>query len=101
METLAFTELELAMKSVNESSGRVIDSVVPDPDQRDFSGIIEDLQMTVSNRINSNTDLSKIDETFGNNTVEVSNLLVNERNFDRQTQTLHSTQLEKLEFFHY
>ena len=63
MESLVIPGVEIAIKSVNASSGRDADSVVPDPDQRDFSGNIESLQMIASNRINSNTDLNKIDET--------------------------------------
>ena len=39
---------ELRMKSVNASSGLDADSVVPDADQRDFSGDIEGFQLTAS-----------------------------------------------------
>ena len=46
--------------------------------------------MTASNRINSHTDLNRIDETRGNNTVERSDLLVNERIIDRQPHTHHT-----------
>ena len=77
------------MKSVNASSGHEVGSVVLDPDQRDFSGNIEGLQMTTSSRTNSHTDLNRIDEIRGNITVEGGDLLVNERNIDRQTHTHH------------
>ena len=43
--------------------------------------------MTASSRINSHTDLNRIDETLGNITVEGGDLLVNERKIDRQTHT--------------
>ena len=46
--------------------------------------------MTASNRINLYTDLNKIDETLGNSVAEEGDLLVNERNIDRQTHTHHS-----------
>ena len=46
--------------------------------------------MTASSRINSHTDLNRIDETRGNITVEEGDLLVNEKNIDRQTHAHHS-----------
>ena len=45
--------------------------------------------MTASSRINSHTDLNRIDETRGNITVEEGDLLVNEKNIDRQTYSHH------------
>ena len=45
--------------------------------------------MTASSRINSHTDLNRIDETRGNTTVEESDFLVNEKNIDRQTHAHH------------
>ena len=75
----------LAMKSASASSGRNVEGNVLEPDERDFSGNIEGLQRIASHRLNSRTDLNRIDETRGNITVEESDLLVNERNIDRQT----------------
>ena len=46
--------------------------------------------MTASSKINSRTDSNRIDETRGNITVEEGDLLVNEKNLDRQTHTHHS-----------
>ena len=85
------TTVELRMKSVNASSGHEVGSVVLDPDQSDFSRNIEGLQMTASSRINSHTDLNKIDETRGNITVEGRNLFVNEKYIDRQAHTHHTS----------
>ena len=51
MENLVICRVELAMKSVDASSGRGMDSVVLDPDRRVFSGNIEGLQMTTLIRI--------------------------------------------------
>ena len=65
MESLMIPWMGLAIIVVNASSGQDADSVVSDPDQRDFSGKIEDLQMTASSKIISNTDLNKIDGTHG------------------------------------
>ena len=77
------------MKSANASSGRSVDVNVLKPVQRDFSGNMENLQMTASSRINSHTELNRIDETRGNITVEGGDLLVNETNIDRQTHAHH------------
>ena len=90
MENLVIPRVELAMKSTNASSGRSVDGNVLDPDQRDFSGNVEGLQMTASSRIHSHTDLNKIDETPGNITVEEGDLVVNEKNIDRQSHTHHT-----------
>ena len=89
IESLVIPRVELAMRSANASSGRSLDANVLEPDQGDFSGNIEGLQMTASSRINSRTDLNKIDETRGNSAVENGDLLVEERNIDRQTHTHH------------
>ena len=70
------------MKSVNASSGYGVGGVVLDPDQRDFLGEIEGLQMTAVSRKYSHTDLNRIDETRGNISVEGGCLLVNEKNID-------------------
>ena len=89
IENLVIPRIELAMKSVNASTERVEVSVVLNPDQRDFSGNIESLQLTASSRLNSHTNLNRFDETRGNITVESGDLLVNGRNIDRQTHTHH------------
>ena len=44
---------------------------------------------TASSRINSRTDLNRIEKTRVNITVEESDLLVNEKCIDRQTLTHH------------
>ena len=72
-------------------AARSVDGNVLEPDQRDFVGNIEGLQMTSSSRISSHTDLNRIDETRGNTTVEEGDLLVNEKNIDRQTCPHHNS----------
>ena len=91
IENLVLPRVELAMKSVNASSGHRVGGAVLDPDGVDFSGNIEGLQLTTSNRINSHTDWNRIDETRGNTIVEEGDLSVNWRNIDRQTHTHHSS----------
>ena len=81
IENLLIPTVELAMESVNASSGCGVDSIVLDPDQGDFSGNIEGPQMTASSRINSHAVIDRIDETRGNITIEGGDMTVNEKNF--------------------
>ena len=53
IEKLVIPRVELAMKSANASSGRIINGDVLEPDQKDFIGNIKGLQMTASSRINT------------------------------------------------
>ena len=89
-ENLLILRVELAMLSTKAHSKRSVDDNILEPDQRDFLGNIEGLRLTDSKRINSHTDLNRIDETLGNITVEEGDLLVNENNIDRQTHAHHN-----------
>ena len=89
IENIVIPRVDLVMKSANASSARSDDGNVLEPDQKDFLGSIEVLQMTASGRIHSRTDLNGIDETRCNITVEKGDLLVNKRNSNRQTHTHH------------
>ena len=82
---MAISRVELGIESVNTSFGGGVDSEVLDPDQR-FSRNIECFQMTASNRINSQTDLKRIDETRGSIAVVGGDLTVNERVLNGKTQ---------------
>ena len=84
--------VEFAMKPTNAPSERSVDGNVLEPDQRDFLGNIEGVQMNASSRIHSRTDLNKIDETRGNITVEEGDLVVSEKNIDQQSHTHHNIQ---------
>ena len=57
IESFVTPQVELAVKSVIESSGRNADSNVLNPGRREFSGIVEGLQMTTASRVNSHIDL--------------------------------------------
>ena len=46
IENLVIPRVELAVRSVNVSTGCGMDNAVLDPDQRDSSGTVESLQMT-------------------------------------------------------
>ena len=60
------------------------------PYQKDFLEILENLQLTASSRLNSNTDLNRIDETRGNFTVEVGEFSISEKDLDQQIHTHHN-----------
>ena len=89
-ENMVIAKVEQAMKTANASSGRVVESIVPDPDNRDFSGKFVYLWMTALKRINFNLDTKKIVKTRGIFTVEGGDLSVNKKNFQRQTQGHHN-----------
>ena len=99
-ENMVIPRVELAIKSDIVSSGRGIDSVVLDPDLRDFSGNIEGLQKST---INSKPVLKRIDKTSGNIAVEEGDLAVNGRNSVRETQVHHlvTGQNAQKEFFEF
>ena len=71
------------MKSANASSVRSVDGKVLEPEPRDYSGVVQVLQMTALSRIQSRTDLNRIDEIRGNITSEEGDLVVNGKNIDR------------------
>ena len=81
--------VELVVKLAKAYSGRSVDGNVLEPERRIFSGNVEGLQMTASSRVLSRTDLNEVDETRGNVNVEEGDLVVNEKNSDRQLQTHH------------
>ena len=73
------------MRSTNASSGRGSGTIVIDPDQNDFSGNAEVLQLAASIELNSNRHLNRIDETRSNNTVEACELSVRVKKFCQAT----------------
>ena len=70
-------------------SERSVGGNVLEPDQRDFLGIIEGLRMTASSGKISHTNMKRDDETRGNITVREGDLLLKEKNIDRQIQAHH------------
>ena len=89
IEILVVPRKELVMKSANAPPGRSVDGNVLERDQRDFLGNIKGPRMTASSRINWHSDIKIIDEIRGNITVEEGDLLVNEKNIDRQKYAHH------------
>ena len=75
------------MRSVDASSTRNPSSVVLDPEQMEFLGDTNDLQMTDLLRYNLITNLSRIYETRVNSTVEAGYLpLSRQRSAVRQSE---------------
>ena len=72
MHSLVILRVELVLKSINVSSERDPGSAVLNRDQRDFSENADGFLITASCRLDSNTDLNRIDETRGNITVEAN-----------------------------
>ena len=62
IENSVIPRVELTMKSTNAPSGRSGAGNILELEQRDFLGKIEGLRMATSSRINSQTDLNRIDE---------------------------------------
>ena len=82
MESLVIPMKELAIKSMNSSC-----FIWPRPECFPSEYI---RPWYASSQLDSNTDLKRIDETYGNITVEANYLSLSEKNFDRQTFTHHS-----------
>ena len=89
MDNLVLRRKELAMRSTDASLTRHPSSIVLNSDVRDFLGDKKWLQMTVSSSFNSNINLNRFDETLCNITVEVGDLPITDRNFDRETHPHH------------
>ena len=88
IENVVTASVELAVMSANAPSEPSNDGNVLEPNQGDFLGNTEGLRVTASSRINSRTDINRIDKTRGKISVEEGDLLVNEKNFDRRTYVL-------------
>ena len=78
-EDLVIPGVELATKSANAQSERVVEGNVLEPDRRDFLGNIEGLRMTSSSKTHSHMDVNRIDETRDN----ITEVLGNEKSIDQ------------------
>ena len=88
IENTVAPKVELAIRSINASSGRDATSVSANSERRERVGINASFEN--SSKINDTLDASNAnDETRYNNPDEVSELWVPERQFDRQAQTHH------------
>ena len=88
IENIVTPKIELAIRSINASSGRDATSVSANSERRERVGINASFENASKN--NDTLDVSNVnDETRHNNPDEVSELSVPETPFDRQTHTHH------------
>ena len=89
IENIVAPKIELAIRSINASSGRGATSVTANSERRERVGINASFEN--ASKINDTLDASNAnDETRYSNPDEVSELSVPETHFDRQAQTHHS-----------
>ena len=89
IENRVAPKIELAIRSINASSGRDATSVSANSERRERVGINASFENASKN--NDTLDVSNVnDETRQNNPDEVSELSAPETHFDRQPQTHHS-----------
>ena len=88
IENKVTPKIELAIRSINASSGRDATSVSANSERRERVGIIASFENASKN--NDTLDVSNVnDDTGHNNPDEVSELSVPETHFDRQAHTHH------------
>ena len=88
IENIVAPKIELAIRSINASSGRDATSVSANSDRRERVGINASFENASKN--NDTIDASNVnDETRHDNPDEVSELSVPETHFDRQAHTHH------------
>ena len=88
IENIVTPKIELAIRSINASSGRDATSLSANSERRECVGINASFENASKN--NDTLDVSNVnDETRHNNPDEVSELSVPETHFDRQAHTLH------------
>ena len=88
IENIVAPKIELAIRSINASSGQDATSVSANSERRERVGINASFENASKN--NDTLGASNVnDETRHNNPDEVSELSVPETNFDRQAHTLH------------
>ena len=88
IDKIVTSKIELAIRSINSSSGRDVTSVSANSERRERVGI--DASFENASRSNDTLDVSNVnDETRHNIPDEVSELSVPETHFDRQAHTHH------------
>ena len=86
MDNVVMPRVEMAVRSVTESSRRGPSCVVQNPDQRNFSGNTENTPpMTVSSRVDLYFDQGRHDETC-----KVENFAALRPKYDRRAHAHHS-----------
>ena len=89
IDNIVAPKIELAIRSINASSGRDMTSLTENSERREQVGINDSFENASGN--NNTLSVSNVnDETRHNIPDEVSELSVPETHFDRQTHTYHS-----------
>ena len=100
MDDVVFPRLEMAVRSINVSSGHRPDSVVQNPDKRNFLGNNENTpSKSASSRLDLNNDEDRIDETRDIETFEDRDFPALRPNYDRQAHTQHRYRIPLLKKF--
>ena len=90
IDNIVTPKIELAIRSINASSGREVTSVTANSEHRERVGI--DASFENASKNNDTLDVSNVnDETRHNIPDEVSELSVPETHFDRQAHTHHTS----------
>ena len=98
IENIVAPKIELAIRSINASSGRDATSVSADSERRGRVGINASFENASEN--NDTLDVSNVnDETRHNIPDEVSELPVPETHFDRQAHTHHNSSILAQRYF--
>ena len=92
IDNIVAPKIELAIRSINASSGRDVTSVSANSERKERVGLNASFEK--ASRNNDTLEVSNVkDETRHNIPDEVSELSVPGTHFDRQAQTHHSSQI--------
>ena len=91
MDTVVIPRVEIAVRSITGSSGHGRNSVVQNPDRRDFTGSKENTPlMSASSRLDLSIDQGGIDETRDIGNFEKGEFPALRSNYDQRAHTHHS-----------
>ena len=90
MDKVVFPRVEMDVRSITGSLGHGTDSVVPNPDWRDFTGNTENTRlMSASSRLDLYMDQVRIDETRDIENFEDGDFPALKPKYDRRAHTHH------------
>ena len=91
MENVVIPRVEMALRSITGSSGQRSDSLVQNPDRRDFIRNTANTPLkSASSRLDLNLDQDRIDETCDIENFEDSNFPALKPNYDRRAHGHHN-----------
>ena len=90
MNDVVIPRVEMAVRSVTGSSGSGPNSIVQNPDRRDFTGNTEKTPLrSASSRLDSNIEQDEIDETRDIDNSEDGDFPATRLNYDRRAHAHH------------